>query len=243
MWRVEPNFFTDRKEEALALKAHFTPGDSIVLGKIGLLGYYSDLHIYDRSGLVDRRVAMRPRTRNPLRMPGHDSKVSTDFFFADEPTVVLHERLDGPPPSRKNTEYPLLRRVRMKAESWRKFSIWRRYVPEVLPLKPSPDGSPNVLMVLRLIEEEPRVATLPRPERVATRTKRAEKAWNDFFAGLDSALPVRHLVRVLRGGRHRRQSPWPRLSCGEHSCSLACGAATFRVSSNSSDGLSPRRTT
>ena len=40
MWRVEPNFFTDRKEEALALKAYFTPGDSIVLGKIGLLGYY-----------------------------------------------------------------------------------------------------------------------------------------------------------------------------------------------------------
>ena len=188
MWRVEPNFFTDRKEEALALKAHFTPGDSIVLGKIGLLGYYSDLHIYDRSGLVDRRVAMRPRTRNPLRMPGHDSKVSTDFFFADEPTVVLHERLDGPPPSRKNPEYPLIRRVRMKAEEWKEWyrPSWQRYVPEVLPLKPSPDGSPNVLMVWRLIEEEPRVATLPRPERVATRKKRARKVWNDFFTGLDS---------------------------------------------------------
>ena len=98
---------------------------------------------------------MRPRTRNPLRMPGHDSKVSTDFFFADEPTVVLHERLDGPPPSRKNPEYPLLRRIRMKAESWRKLSVWRRYVPEVLPLEPSQQGSPNVLMVLRLIEESP----------------------------------------------------------------------------------------
>ena len=183
MWRVEPNFFTDRKEEALALKAHFTPGDSIVLGKIGLLGYYSDLHIYDRSGLVDRRVAMRPRTRNPLRMPGHDSKVSTDFFFADEPTVVLHERLDGPPPSRKNPEYPLLRRIRMKAESWRKLSVWRRYVPEVLPLEPSQQGSPNVLMVLRLIEEKPRIATLSNPQR------RAERAWDDFFRELDSALP------------------------------------------------------
>ena len=34
-WRVKPNFFTDRKEEALALKAHFMPGDSIVLRKIG----------------------------------------------------------------------------------------------------------------------------------------------------------------------------------------------------------------
>ena len=35
MLRVPPNRFTDRKEEALALKAHFMPGDSIVLGKIG----------------------------------------------------------------------------------------------------------------------------------------------------------------------------------------------------------------
>ena len=67
---------------------------------------------------------------------------------------------------------------------------WRRYVPEVLPLKPSPDGSPNALMVLRLIEgEKPSVATLPRAERVAVRKKRARKAWNDFFTGLDSALP------------------------------------------------------
>ena len=185
--RAKPNFFTDRKEEALALKAHFMPGDSIVLGKIGKIGYYSDLHIYDRTGLVDRRVAMRPRQRSQLRMPGHDSKVSTDFFFADEPTIVLHGRINGPPPDQK-TKNSLLRRVRMKAASWRTFSVWRRYVPEVLPLKPSPDGSPNVLMVLRLIEEEPRVAILPRPERVATRTKRAEKAWNDFFAELDSAL-------------------------------------------------------
>ena len=43
----------------------------------------------------------------------------------------------------------------MKAESWRKLSVWRRYVPEVLPLEPSQQGSPNVLMVLRLIEESP----------------------------------------------------------------------------------------
>ena len=205
MWRVEPNFFTDRKEEALALKAYFTPGDSIVLGKIGLLGYYSDLHIYDRSGLVDRRVAMRPRTRNPLRMPGHDSKVSTDFFFADEPTVVLHERLDGPPPSRKNPEYPLLRRIRMKAEPWRKLSVWRRYVPEVLPLEPSQQGSPNVLLVLRLIEgEEPYVATLPRAERAALRKKRARKAWVAFFADLETKLSYQPLIGERPSGQNIR---------------------------------------
>ena len=190
-WLAESNLSTDRKEEALALKAHFTSGDSIVSGAIGVLGYYSDLHIYDRNGLVDRRVAMRPRQRSRLRSPGHDVNVSTDFFYADEPTIVLYERVDGPPPSRKNPEYPLLRRVRMKAESLRKNLrlVRRRYVPEVLPLKPSPEGNPNVLMVLRLIEEEPRVATLPRLERVAARKKRSRKVWNDFFTGLDSALP------------------------------------------------------
>ena len=188
MWeRNFINIFEDRKEEALALKARFKPGDSIVAGGIGVLGYYSGMHVYDRYGLVDRRVTMLLRQPSHLASPGHDGKVSTDFFLADEPIIVLHGRIDGSPPDQR-TKNSLLRRVRMKAASWRKFSIWRRYVPEILPLKPSPDGSPNVLMVLRLIEEEPRVATLPHPERVATRTKRAEKAWNYFFAGLDSAL-------------------------------------------------------
>ena len=181
MWEI--NIFEDRKEEALALKARFKPGDSIVAGGIGVLGYYSGMHVYDRYGLVDRRVAMRLRQPSHLASPGHDGKVYTDFFLADEPIIVLHGRIDGPPPSRKNPEYPLLRRIRMKAESWRKLSVWRRYVPEVLPLEPSQQGSPNVLMVLRLIEEKPRIATLSSPQR------RAERAWDDFFRELDSALP------------------------------------------------------
>ena len=55
-------------------------------------------------------------------------------------------------------------------------------------MKPLPDGSKNALFILRLLEEEPHIATLPRPERVAIRKKRARKAWGDFFTGLDSAL-------------------------------------------------------
>ena len=187
MWKSENDQAQEEdKEAALALEKRFKPGDSIVSGRIGALGYYSNLHVYDRFGLVDRRVAMLPSTL--VRSPGHDKKASLRFFYSDEPTILLSERIDGPPPSRKNPEYPLIRRVRMKAEEWKEWyrPSWQRYVPEVLPLKPSPDGSPNVLMVWRLIEEEPRVATLPRPERVATRKKRARKVWNDFFTGLDS---------------------------------------------------------
>ena len=175
----------ERKEEALALKERFMPGDSIVYTGIGALGYYSGLHIYDRHGLVDRRVAMQPH--ESLRFPGHDKLVSRRFFLENGLTIIFHGTIDGPPPSRKNPEYPLPRRIRMKAEEWRKGfgPISRRYVPEVLPLKPSPDGSANVLMVLRLIEEEPHIATLPRAERMAIRKRRARKAWNDFFAGLE----------------------------------------------------------
>ena len=58
----------------------------------------------------------------------------------------------------------------------------------------------------------------PRPERVATRTKRAEKAWNDFFAGLDSAL-LSDISFAYFEGETSAANSLPRLSCGEHSCS------------------------
>ena len=177
------------KEIALTLKRHFEPEDSIVHVGIGVLGYYSGLHIYDRYGLVDHRVAMREPEL--LLFPGHDIEVPVDFFLSHEPTILRLKRMDEPPPDRENPEYPLSRRIQLRAERWREWGpgpIWRRYVPEVLPLEPLPNGSSRVLMVLRLIEEAPGIATLPRPERVATRKKRARKAWGDFFAGLDSAL-------------------------------------------------------
>ena len=76
------------KEIALTLKRHLEPEDSVVSGSIGALGYYSGLHIYDRFGLVDRRVAMREPEL--LRSPGHDIKVSVGFLSlsrTDHPAV------------------------------------------------------------------------------------------------------------------------------------------------------------
>ena len=181
------------KEVALALRTHLEPEDSIVEGAIGRLGYYSGLEIYDRVGLVDRRVALLPRNPSKLRSPGHDSQVerASPIFLEDVPTVLDYRRITGPAPDQKNPEYPLSRRIRLRAEGWRRWGpvpIWRRYAPEILPLKPSPDGSPNVLLIFKLIEEAPHISTLPRPERVATRKKRARRAWNDFYTRLDSAF-------------------------------------------------------
>ena len=182
------------KEIALTLKQHFEPKDSVVTGAVGALGYYSGLHIYDKTGLVDRLVAMRELdASDALRMPGHDKRVDEGFFLHLEPTVIKFEIIDGPPPDRENPEYPLARRIRLRAkelQQWGRPSIpiWRRYAPKVIPLKPSPGGSRKALLILRLIKEAPHIATLPRPERVATRERRARKAWGDFFTGLDSAL-------------------------------------------------------
>ena len=200
MW--ERNFinnFENKKEEALALKARFKPGDSIVAGGIGVRGYYSGMHVYDRYGLVDRRVAMLLRQPRHLASPGHDGKVYTDFFLADVPTVLIHGRMSG------KANHILRRRIQEKAALWRTNVIWKRYVPEILPLKPSPDGSDNVLLVLRLIEgEEPYVATLPRAERAALRKKRARKAWDAFFADLETKLSHQPLIGERPSGQNIR---------------------------------------
>ena len=191
LWKAHTNTVKNVKEEALALKARFKPGDSIIAGGIGVRGYYSGLHMLDPHGLVSRRVAMLPK-EHALGTPGHDIGLTRDFFYPEGPTITHTQRIGGPPPGRKNSEYPLARRIRGVAESWEEDgSHWRRYVPEVLPLPPSPDGTENALLVWRLIEESPHVATLPDAERRAVRKRRARKEWADFYAGLDSALTVK----------------------------------------------------
>ena len=170
-------FVKEKKEKAIVLKAHLKPGDSIVTGTIGSTGYYSGLKIYDTHGLVDRRVP-RNYERDASQTAGHDLIAEVEFFLDDVPTVLFYGEKGGHPNS-----------IEATVNRWRSRSLWKRYVPDILPLNPSPDGSPRVLLILRLIEgEPPHVATLPRAKRVAIRKRRARRAWGDFFADLDSAL-------------------------------------------------------
>ena len=182
------NWIRRRKGIALALKKHLKPGDSIVDGGIGELGYYSGLKIYDTMGLVNRSVATRPAPTQ-LGSPGHDKRVDIRHFLPELPTVLFFAMFNSPTPSSQNPPSPLSRRIRTIAEEWREGYplVWRRYVPEILPLKSSPDGSPRVLLIYRLIEGEPEyVKTLPRQERVAYRKKRARRAWAEFYGEVDT---------------------------------------------------------
>ena len=167
------------KHVGLALKRISKPGDSIVVGGIGSLGYYSELFVYDRFGLVSREVALRPRREEePLRAPGHDGKVSRAFFLHEHPTFIAHTVIE-----RANVG----RWVLDQAANWRRLhrrTLWRRYVPDYVEIDGRPDAEARaIVMVLRAIEEDPDdpMLELPRPERRRLRTARAEQLWNVFY--------------------------------------------------------------
>ncbi len=68
-----------------ALATFVRPGESIVLGAIGAIGYYSDLRVFDVHGLVSPRV-LDATTPLPHHSPGHDFEVSARFFLDRDPT-------------------------------------------------------------------------------------------------------------------------------------------------------------
>jgi len=70
-----------------ALREHTRPGESIILGNIGAIGYESELTIFDLFGLVSPEVV---RADEPLvaASPGHDRRVGPEFFYDRKPTYL-----------------------------------------------------------------------------------------------------------------------------------------------------------
>ena len=167
LWSANNISMLRRRDEALALKRISLPGDSLVFGGIGSMGYYSDLFIYDQYGLVTREVALRPQNDDePLSTPGHDLRVESNFFIKQRPTYISLASFVGGDIGGK---------VLAQAELWRTLlqpSLWRSYVPDVVEIdaRPDPDAH-RVVMVLRLIEEAP-----------GDPTARATAMWEVFFA-------------------------------------------------------------
>ena len=80
-WRFQRGNVTRWRKRAQALNQVTTPGDSLVTGEIGVLGYDSGLFIYDISGLVSREVAERSiRGRRDKKSPGHEKECFMDIF-------------------------------------------------------------------------------------------------------------------------------------------------------------------
>ncbi len=83
-----------RRGRALAL--HADPGDAVVSGAVGAMGYASDLWVYDQYGLVTKEVAYRPLPHGELKeSPGHDKKVHAEFFAKYAPRFLYARAVKG----------------------------------------------------------------------------------------------------------------------------------------------------
>lgn len=77
---------TDRNTwRGRAVKRVTRPGESWTGGAIGATGYYSDLFIYDRNGLVNREVAAR-EVESGSGTAGHEKRVPRSWFRSQAPT-------------------------------------------------------------------------------------------------------------------------------------------------------------
>ncbi len=77
-----------------ALKLVAEPGDSVVTGAVGGVGFYSGLTVYDRNGLVTREVALRAPLPQATS-PGHDKTVPPEFFNRYKPTFLASAWFPG----------------------------------------------------------------------------------------------------------------------------------------------------
>jgi len=77
------------------------PGETMTGGPIGAIGYYSDLYLFDRNGLVDRDVARRA-AREVGAAAGHDKRVPRSWFLDRGPAILevalVKARVAAPPP-------------------------------------------------------------------------------------------------------------------------------------------------
>ena len=104
-------------------------GDSLVQGGIGAIGYYSDLHIYDQAGLVDREVARRAPTPGRYSA-GHDKVVPIAYFDRYKPTFAYAVlALQGP-----NLYEHVAEVHAIYLDHPTEGDLIERYRPEVIPL-------------------------------------------------------------------------------------------------------------
>lgn len=126
------------RQRGIALREVATPGESLVAGAIGALGYEApQIFLYDQFGLVSREVADAPWD-GELHMPGHDRVVKANFFYDQEPTLLWFRVLFTEEPRAKVRDHY----HRMKT---RDIDNW--YYPDFAPVAALSDDERSVYAV------------------------------------------------------------------------------------------------
>lgn len=162
IWRWERHQTRIMTRIGQALRQRIPEGESIVLGAIGVVGYVSELFVWDRYGLVNREVARRPVDPDRLLSPGHDKRVEIWHFLPQEPTILFLQLI---------VAQELRPAVAPFVGDLEHRRLTRRYVLDVWPLGTDDRGVPRYLVLIRRI-----------PEGVSPRA-----AWERFAEKLDAA--------------------------------------------------------
>jgi hypothetical protein len=162
----------------------FSTDDPVcVTSPLGCVGYYSELTLMDRPGLITPAVVESGQFRRPGEsIPGHDRIVPFSFFVGLEPEVLRSDLLYDPEPATmllQCNRFASLIRMQKDAPG-----AEERYVPDFDDVTPPGSEEPWTLLVWRKIEGDP------------------EAAWRGFRARVDSLQEVARSTprRIDTGG-------------------------------------------
>jgi len=164
-WQAQKANTADWTRRGKALKSYVQqrkfpePNPSYVAGAIGANGYYSDLHIFDKHGLVTPEVARRElEAGRELRSPGHDKRVPKEYFLKDKPTILLATVVQAADP------YALVNTCLQQAQALRleqaQLPALRDYAVDFARVPSEDDTEPRYLLTWTRIAEgaDPREA-------------------------------------------------------------------------------------
>jgi arabinofuranosyltransferase len=130
---------------ARALALHTAADESLVFGPIGVIGFYTQLELYDKFGLVTPE-AIDAGTLLAKATPGHDLFVEDSFFLTFEPTYT-HAFLTLPAGMVAPAEgLPFWTRSLLPT-NWQRMDWAQHAKPERVPLE-SPEFPENCELVL-----------------------------------------------------------------------------------------------
>lgn len=176
-WQRQQRVAIRRGIMGRAMARWIEPDEKLVSGTIGAVGYYSDLFIYDKNGLVTREVALRQPPPGSLRSPGHDKAVPDAFFLDDPayaPTVVgyklmtCRQPLDARGPEANKARAQLAARIVAHDEKSRP-----DFVADFFPIPESEGLADTYLVFRRRVQPTERVDA--ERERLLARLKKLHR--------------------------------------------------------------------
>lgn len=138
-WQMQKEHAEELVRQGRVLARHTQPGESIVLGAIGAIGYHCELIVFDRYGLVTREVAERPVREDRKVSPGHDRKVGRKVFLERNPTYLDYRLV----PATRQGE------IREALETWGK-RRFANYAPARIDLPDEGSGEEVLLLYRRM---------------------------------------------------------------------------------------------